>query len=274
VLIAYGDDSADETRSRVFAAGAVVAGQDDWDVFLPRWLEKNPKERPFHATDCDSDRGDFKARKHEENKRLYADNVRLFVNSLLIGAAVSVSIKDYWEIFPFAPDDKLWPYYICFTGVLACICRVAQVLIPPEGVKVIFDKDPAKELDTGRIFDLIAKHPDGLPECLAGRVGFGDHREVIGLQVADLLARESMKELDNEVQGSPRWPRQSLIELRRSMRFDTVQWNKAKLEAHAAMAEKLHGDPARAREFREWLSRNGLRDSIHARLHFLAERGR
>jgi hypothetical protein len=276
MLIAYGDDSADEKRRRVFAASAVAGSQDEWDDFAPKWLAKNPLERPFHAKDCDSDHGLFKGRMHEENKMLYAANVHLFRNSTLYGAGVSISIKDYWEVFPFAPEDEYWPYYMCFAGVLACISWVARKSIPPERVKVIFDHDPAKEADSLRIYEFVAKRmqrTEQLMDCLQDEVTFKNHRKEPGIQVADLLARETMKELDNEVQGSPRWPRQSLIELRRSNRFSTVMYTREKLEAYRHRADKIHGDPERGRAYKEWLALQGLRDSIHVRMRHMAESG-
>jgi len=273
MLIAYGDDSGDETQKRVFAAGVVVGRQEDWDFFLPKWIKKNPEGRPFHATDCDSDHGDFKNRSHEDNKQLYADNVGLFVNSQLMGAGVAISVADYWELFPFAPDNKWWPYYLCFSGALACVCEIAKLSIPQERIKVLFDRDEAKELDSTRIFDFIAKRSGEPTECLYGHIEFGNYRKDIGLQVADLIARETMKDLDNRIGPTPRWPRQSLMALRRSNRFATVCKDRASLQQYRASADLIHADPQKGKVFKEWLERNGGRDSIHMRLRFLAEGG-
>lgn len=273
MLIAYGDDSADETKKRVFAAGAVVARQEDWDIFLSAWREKNPGERPFHAADCDSDQRNFKNRKHEENKKLYADNVRLFVNSPLIGAGVAISIPDYWDLFPFAPADKWWPYYMCFAGVLSCICQIAHLSIPLEDIKVVFDNSPEQELDSARIFDFIAHQPGALPCILEEGIQFGNHRKTPGLQVADLLAHETMKDLDNRIGPKQRWPRQSLIELQRSNRFAAVLYDRQKLEQHRIAADELHADAEKGRAFAAWLNNNEIRDSVHARLRFMAEHG-
>ena len=273
MMICYGDDSFDETKSSVFAAGAVVARQEDWDIFLPAWKERNPAERPFHATDCDSDQGNFKGRDHKENKRLYADNVRQFVNSPLIGAGVAISMPDYWELFPFAPADKWWPYYMCFAGVVSCIAKIARLSIPPEDVMVTFDLSDERDIDATRIFDFIRKQPGELSDVFKHKIAFGNHREEFGLQVADLLARETMKDLDNRIGPTRRWPRQSLIELRRSNRFDYVHYDREKLTNYRIAADKLQADPEKGRIFTAWLNSNGISDSVHARLRFMAERG-
>jgi hypothetical protein len=70
VLLTYGDDSSDRTRSRVFAASTVYANKDEWHRFALAWKERNG-DRPFHATDCETDQGDFRETNHEDNKRLY-----------------------------------------------------------------------------------------------------------------------------------------------------------------------------------------------------------
>jgi len=269
MLIAYGDDSYDKKEARVFAAAAVVARQGDWDAFLPKWKTRNPI--PFHATDCDSDQGDYQGRDHWENKTLYASNVRQFVDSPLIGAGVAISIPDYWEVFPFAPPDKWWPYYLCFAGVLSSICSIARLSIPPETIKVTFDNDPRKEFNSGQIFDFIGNQPGSLAPCLEDGIEFRNHRTTPALQVADLLARETMKDLDNRIGQNVRWPRQSLIELLRSKRFATVLYDRPKLEEHRAIADSLHADPEKGRAFTKWLASNGIKDSIHTRFRFIAE---
>jgi hypothetical protein len=269
MLIAYGDDSSDEKNMRVFAAGAVVGRQEDWDIFLPAWEKRNPL--PFHATDCDSDQGDYANREHSENKLLYGSNVRHLANSPLMGAGVAISIVDYWDLFPFAPADKMWPYYLCFAGVLSCICEIARLSIPAETIKVTFDSDRRKNLDSARIYEFIAKQPGPLSTCLEQGIEFIDRISRPALQVADLAAHEAMKELDNRIGPKQRAPRQSLIELKRSNHFATVLHDRHKLEQHRTAADKLHADVERGPIFKAWLGKNGIPDSVHARLRFMME---
>jgi hypothetical protein len=153
MMISYGDDSLDKTKTRVFAASSVVARKEDWKDLYERWSSLNG-DRPFHAADCESDRGDFASTNHESNKRLYAKNVGLIVNSKLIGAGVSISIQDYKQIFPFAPPENDWPYYMCFGGALACVARIAQLSVPPERVQVYFDQNRDRDYNTGKLYDL------------------------------------------------------------------------------------------------------------------------
>jgi len=267
-LIAYGDDSADETKSRVFAAATVVARQEEWDAFNIRWLDRNG-DRPFHATDCDSDEGDFKHTDHKSNKKLYGDNVHLFINSPLMGAGVSISIRDYEELFPFSPSNE-WPYYMCFSGAIACIAKIGQLSIPPERVKVTFDRNINRDYNADALYNFMVHQQSwDSSAILEDTIEFANHRQSIGVQVADLLARESMKDLDNRLAPVRRGRRQSLRELLNSNRFACICYDRPKLEAHRIGADQLHGDIERGKAYRQWLNDKRLADSIQSRLRFM-----
>src|SRR4051794_30432244 len=110
MLLAYGDDSSDKKKGSVFAAAAIVGRESEWKEFASAWRERNG-ERPFHATDCDSDGGEFRHSDHWENKALYKSNVELLAKSPFIGYAIAISIQDYRNLINPAEDE--WPYYTC-----------------------------------------------------------------------------------------------------------------------------------------------------------------
>jgi hypothetical protein len=82
-----------------------------------------------------------------------------------------------------------------------------------------------------------------------------------------------MKELEDRIEPKLKRPRQSLAELLRSNRFATVLYDRPKLEGHRLMADRLHADPENGRAFTNWLTSKCIKDSIHARLRFMPERG-
>src|SRR4051794_25567045 len=54
ILPCYGDESSDETRSRVFAMAAIVAPEEVWREAEDAWvLRTGGKE--FHANECESE---------------------------------------------------------------------------------------------------------------------------------------------------------------------------------------------------------------------------
>ena len=72
MLSVYGDESADETKQRVFAVAGVVGLEESWEAVEGSWVART-NGIPFHANDCDSDFGDYRNTPHLENKALYRD---------------------------------------------------------------------------------------------------------------------------------------------------------------------------------------------------------
>lgn len=267
MLVAYGDDSSDERRNRVFAAATIVGTQDEWDAFEVSWRRWNG-DRPFHATDCDCDRGDFKDTDHESNKALYARNVRLLVSSPFIGSGIAISIADFVELFPDAVDE--WPYYLCFSGAVARAAAVGRLSIPPENVKVIFDRNFDREYNTGRLYDFMVREERWkISAFLSSQIAFDDHRSAIGVQAADLLARETMKFLDNRLSANTRWTRQSFVELNKVQRFRFEFFTRQRLETIRKQTHQITSHPALDRVYAKWMAHKGLTDTLPTRLKFI-----
>ena len=77
MFLVYGDESLDETQSRVCAVGGLVGTEKSWSDLEPKWKSLHCGT-PFHATDCDSNKGDYQPKpdedsdaKHKSNKSLY-----------------------------------------------------------------------------------------------------------------------------------------------------------------------------------------------------------
>lgn len=87
MILVYGDDSAGEKKERVCAVGVVIGTEDRWKDLEEKWLERTGGI-PFHANECESDRGDYANRPHEANKTLYRDLTTLLVESELGGWGV------------------------------------------------------------------------------------------------------------------------------------------------------------------------------------------
>jgi hypothetical protein len=147
---AYGDESADETRQRVLAVAAIFGNKDEWDMFRIKWNERTGG-KIFHATDCDTDQGDYSETEHNENKKLYADLTRLIAESRMIGHGAAIHICDFKELMADKIDEN--PYYLCFNAVIAFLARRAGVCIPQDRIKFIFDRNKEIEYNAGRLYD-------------------------------------------------------------------------------------------------------------------------
>src|SRR2546425_12783756 len=51
-LKVFGDESADETRSRVFAVAGVIGSEAEWQLAMRDWLRRT-RGMSFHANECE-----------------------------------------------------------------------------------------------------------------------------------------------------------------------------------------------------------------------------
>jgi hypothetical protein len=193
---AYGDESADETRQRVFALAGLFGSALDWRAFTKQWKARTGG-LIFHAAACDSDRGDYKNNDHAANKKLYADLSRIIAESPLLGNAVSISLPDYKELLASCLDEN--PYYICFQHIVINLARRSSVCLPRDRIKFIFDRNVEIEHSASALYDRSVNGQWSTAEyrqLMEDELGFATRKE-IGIQAADLIAREAMKLLDN-----------------------------------------------------------------------------
>jgi hypothetical protein len=112
ILSVFGDESADETRERVFAVSCVIGTETEWTLAEREWLERTGG-KVFHAADCERER-DFE---------LYKDLAIILARSYLAGVSVALDLISHREFFPDALDDIA--YYKCMTDVMAALTRRA-----------------------------------------------------------------------------------------------------------------------------------------------------
>src|SRR4051812_9188847 len=91
MLNVYGDESADGTKRRVFAVAGIVGAEQCWEQLEASWIIRT-EGIPFHAKNCESDRGDYKNRPHAENKALYRDLALMLAASGLGGWAFVIDL--------------------------------------------------------------------------------------------------------------------------------------------------------------------------------------
>lgn len=215
MLCVYGDESADETKERVFAVGGVIGREDDWAALEGKWRGRTGGV-PFHANDCESDQGDFKGRLHSENLALYRDLATILAESGNIGGwAFAIDLKANREAFPDSPDLS---YYKGFLEVIYAMKNCAAN--NSETVRFIFDMRQESEHNAGMLYGMFAELPE-LKQYVADEISFVSSKDNARVQVADLFTREAMKALDNTLApiGKRRNPRKSWKALYNTGRF-------------------------------------------------------
>lgn len=215
VLSAFGDDSADETKQRVFAVATVIGTETAWQRVERDWLARTGG-KIFHATDCESEfANDSDRSKHRANLELYADLSIMLAESELFGYGVALDLAAHRECFPCVPADV--GYYKCFTEAIR---RTAEAIAPyGEEIEYTFDRRQESEYNAGALYGTLVNQPEWKASVfMRSKISF-DSSKNPRIQMADLVARESMKLLDNEIGPIKRPPRKSVIALAKSEGF-------------------------------------------------------
>src|SRR6202046_4078624 len=155
-------------------------------------------------------------RPHWENKALYRDLTTMLANSGLAGYGHAVDLMAKNRVFPESEDLA---YYTAFQLVVVAIVNFAR---HARGiVEMTFDMRLESEHNAGFIYGAIRDNePDWAP-CLSDKISFEFAKSNPRIQVADLLAREAMKALDNLIGPVTRPTRKSWQALLDTKRFVT-----------------------------------------------------
>jgi hypothetical protein len=256
VIFAYGDDGADEKKKRAIAV-SIVAGTEDW------WLELEGEwvvrcgGIPFHATDCESDREDFKNRSHPENKALYRDLTGILAASKVGGIGIAIDLTAERQVFPKAPPIAY------FKAFMECIESVANVAENMNDVcEITYDIGEKDESHAASLYSWLRENDERLCRLLHPKVSFAPWRESARLQVADLLAFEAWKALDHTV-GPKKRKRMSWEVLRATNRFETLAYSKEwfeDLKKNMGHLEKRAG--FNETDYVKWLEERGQKHNV------------
>lgn len=270
VIYAYGDDGSDTKKERVIAV-SIIAGYEDWWQQVEADWTVRCGGIPFHATDCESDAGDYSGIPHEQNKAMYRDLVGILAASRLGGIGVAQDLTARKKIFPnsLAPD-----YYRAFQECLVRLTNVAENL--NEVAKVTFDISMENEYNAGLLYSYMRGTDDRLSKYLHSEISFVSWKESPRVQTSDLLAFEAWKALDHAV-GPKKRKRKSWTVLRATNRFETLGYSGdwfRDLKAHidSGELEKIVG--FNESDYISWLKDSGRMHCTSNLIHFLGSRGK
>jgi len=269
MLQVFGDESHDPKRERVFAVAAIFGTEQQWVEFRGPW-EDRLQGKAFHATDCETDRGDFAGTDHSENLKLYAELTKILASSHLIGFGSGMDLAGYHEFFPDRPADI--PCYRCFRDVVLQCGKWTKWAIPRDEAQFYFDQRVESNYNAAVLYAHLATLSDWDCAPFLRKTLTIASRTDVGIQAADLYAREVMKHLDNTVGPVMRPTRRSMETLIATKRFgcdlhlrDFFEDFRKKFDSiaeSAGMSEDL---------YREWLTKTSKADSISSRHRYLID---
>jgi hypothetical protein len=216
MLSVFGDESIDATQQKVFAVAGLLGDESQWSNLRAIWVERTGG-KVFHASDCESDHGEFKNTPHEENLRLYKDLSKILANSKLIGFGVAIDLAGCYRYFPDILEEQ--PYLTCFLRTVKYLSEKAALCIPASKIEFTFDSHRDYEHTAGLIYQYLRIHRDWEPyDSIADKVSFAS-KDNVGIQAGDLWAREVMKYLEWELYRYAQYPRRSWTALYETHRF-------------------------------------------------------
>jgi hypothetical protein len=268
VLLAYGDESHDPKNERVFAFAALFGSEQQWDTLRSKWSERL-NGRVFHAADCESDQGEFSGNDHAANLRLFADLTRILAASGIIGHGSAMDLAGHREFFPDSPHEV--PYYRCFKDVVYQCGKWAKWAIPSDTAQFHIDRRIETDYNARVLYGHMATMRWDCAPYLAKELEIISRSE-IGIQAADLYAREVMKHLDNEVGLVKRPMRRSLKALQDAKRFGcNLHMREYFQDFKTKFDDIAKGAGISIEEYRQWLREHKQADSISSRHRFLID---
>src|SRR5690348_11631252 len=124
ILRVFGDESADQTKQRVFAVSGIVGNDYEWRVAVQAWVNRTGG-RVFHAAECEAKHVNGSDRtKHRGNLDLYKDLTQILAKSPLSGIGVALDLRAHRDFFGESLNDL--GYYKCLSDVLEQLTLLAQ----------------------------------------------------------------------------------------------------------------------------------------------------
>jgi len=274
ILLVYGDESLDETASRVCAVAGVVGPEVAWADLESKWKALHGNI-PFHANHCESDRGDYSPSadedsntKHKVNQELYKDSVILLAESGLGGFASAYDLAAQREAFPPPYGPPI--YYQPFMDVLQAMGNLA--LNRDDSLELTFDSRIESEHNAGLIYAHMRESNPEWKKRFASKISFESSRLNARIQISGLFAREAMKALDNEVGPVKRKIRRSWQALKSTGRFVIYSFSRQYFAGIKNDLPNLEEELGfNAADYAAWLHRKGRQWNVTNYFEFLTE---
>jgi hypothetical protein len=265
VIYVYGDDGADATKERVVAVSVIAGREEWWQNIEDQWVVRCGGI-PFHATDCESDQGDYENIPHEDNKAMYRDLTGILASSLVGGIGIAIDLTAQKKIIPGSLPIS---YYRAFVECIERCAIMAENL--GEIAEGTFDISAENEYNAGVLYSWVRNGDARFRRWLAPKISFVHWRDSARVQTADLLAFEAWKALDHTV-GPVKRTRKSWQLLRATGQFEVYSYSEEwfhalKADLNSGNLEKIVG--FNESDYKAWLKETGRQHSTSNLFHFL-----
>lgn len=252
----FGDESSDESHERVFSVSGLIGTDDEWAEAESLWIEATRGEE-FHAAEWE----------HAKRFDDYKAATQALLASRVAGITMSMDLAAYRSVIPEQLPDAA--YYACFTKLITGMSREWHLwnervrrdsgdgdsLVTE--VRFTFDHRRESASNAGRIYAAFRGIEKLERSKLLGAEVSFDSRKNPRIQMADLIAREAMKDLDRRVGPKSYSKRKSIIALEESGHFKFIEFHRDYFERLAAYVAEIDRDEDFLQRYRQWLTNTG-----------------
>lgn len=218
MLVAYMDESGHSGDSRIVAMGGVVGSHVHMEALADSWrkLRERHNLNVFHMSELESYSGEFIGWSKDQREALLADVFSTIKDLWIMPFGSAVVIEGYQKL-PALNLAFCDPWFICFQ---LCVSEVAKSQMwhrddptPKDKIAVFHDRQMEYQGRAVSAFHYL-KDSTSFGHRL-GTITSGSMGDVIQLQLADLVAFEIRKMVENAIyypEIPPRWPMKRIQE--------------------------------------------------------------
>ncbi len=209
---AYFDESGDEAMPGYFGVAGFAGPEHQWRLFDELWkMALEQTGAPYlHMREFAHSVEAFAGwrQDHTRREQLMAGVVTAILTSELSAVGSALRVDDFNSLTEAERQGCVSPYYCCLQDVLWGFALMTMDENPPVEMHITGDRNEERE-DKAKKLHRALRGTGGFFANFSEELHYADMRQTFGLQAADLLAYEMVKELRNQdarPEDRMRWP--------------------------------------------------------------------
>jgi hypothetical protein len=224
-VTAYFDESGHSASTKVVAIGGAMATPVRWGELRVKWSSILAKYdvKTFHMADLENRQGEFRGWDEARKRGLLSEVLEAITESPMFMIGAAVVVEDFNRLNETMREKLMDPWYLCYQSCFEEVLSMFYVFDPErEGVERGLSNVRAcfyeahLQYKWGPILFAMSRasaRRRGIRRS-EGIIGWGTKATTVHFQVADFIAYELRKHIENAIykQGRPtRWPMKQFL---------------------------------------------------------------
>jgi hypothetical protein len=210
----YFDESGTHASSPVVCVGGCVSTAEQWSLFQREWNEVLAEAgvEVFHMSEFESRRGPYKDWDNEKRRYVQAKLLKIIQDRVKVGIAVSVVRSDYDKVMtPGRRYTHDGPYAFCASMCFMYTAAWAEDKGYDQSIPYVFEDGVLERKELRDQFENAYKNARARQYYRLKSLTWGDKKEYVQLQAADILVYEIYKQTLRSIGVESRPPRTSML---------------------------------------------------------------